>query len=117
MTRALLTLALIVAFSGDLLARDLELVESAYELSLGDVTMPGSTAGSVIFRPCESCDTVSLRVSSTTRYFLGDRGVALADFLAAVDELRKQSGASAQTPVTVFYGTENRQATRIRVEP
>ncbi len=117
MTRALLTLALTAAFSGNLLARDLELVESAYELSLGDVTMPGSTAGSVIFRPCETCDTVSLRVSSTTRYFLGNRGVALADFLSAVDELRKQNGANAQSPVTVFYGIQNRQVTRISVKP
>jgi hypothetical protein len=116
MTRALLTLALTAAFSGNLLARDLELVESAYELSLGDIVMPGSTAGSAIFRTCEDCDTVSLRVNAGTRYYIGGQALALPDFILAVDEIRKRSGGNEATAVGVFYDLATKQVTHIDVQ-
>lgn len=116
MTRVFVTLALALALSGTALARDLELVEGAYELSLEGTIMPGSTAGSVIFRPCDTCDRVSLRVDSHTQYLLNDRRLALPDFNAGIEAIRARDGAVEQTTVTVYYGLENRQVTRISVQ-
>lgn len=116
MTRVIVALVLAFALSGSLLARDLELVESAYELSLAGTLMPGGAAGSVIFRPCDACDTVSLRVDSGTRYYLDNRPLTLADFLAGVDDIRKRNGAAENTSVTVYYALRNRQVTRISVQ-
>jgi hypothetical protein len=116
MYRVFVTLALAVALNGSVHARDLELVEGAYELSLEGTIMPGSTAGSIIFRPCEACDTVSLRVGSGTQYSLDNRPLALTDFLAGVDDIRNRDGAAERTSMTVYYSLQNEQVTRISVQ-
>jgi hypothetical protein len=93
--------------------RVLEQPEGAYELSLNDVTLPGSTAGSIIFQPCPDCTTVSLRVSLDTRYQINGAPLALEDFLRAVDRLAG-SAADANAPMlTVYYDRESRRVTRV----
>ena len=66
--RILASLIALTAFIGTGLAtaQTLEITEYAHELVLGDVTLPSSTAGTLIFRSCESCDPVALPVR---RYF------------------------------------------------
>lgn len=96
-------------------ARTLEIVETAHEAALGDVTFPTSTAGTVIFRSCASCDPVALPVSSATRY-IGPQGpVPLADFLLQMAELRQGATASEAILVTVFRRADDGRVTRIRV--
>ena len=50
--------------------RVIEQPEDAYELMLGEVSLPRGVAGTVIFKPCAECTTTSLRVTSETAYFI-----------------------------------------------
>ncbi|HEX7080018.1 MAG TPA: hypothetical protein VF329_03290 [Gammaproteobacteria bacterium] len=93
--------------------RVFELVERSYELTLDTVTLPDSTAGTVIFRECDTCDPKSLRVTSATRYFLDGTELAFADFKQMVEALRADDDTIKG--VYVHYDIETTNVTRIRV--
>lgn len=89
----------------------LETIEQAYELTLLQVRMPGSSADSVVIRTCATCDPVRLRVNAQTTYRLAYREppVSLAEmnsFIGAVADRQK-------TAVAVFYDPESLVVTRI----
>ena len=114
MTRTMLAMILVLAFGSAIAARTIEPIEGGgYELTLSNVVLPTSTAGSVIFRVCDACDQITLRVSSETGYLINDQQLALADFLVAVEEIRLTSDANESTAVTIFYDLEATRATRI----
>jgi len=100
--------------SGAISAQSLELVESAHELTLTDVTLPSSTSGTLIFRSCAQCDPVALPVNSATTYYSARHAMPLADFNLWVNELRGSPGANA-TFVTVYRDSSNGRVTRIQV--
>jgi hypothetical protein len=77
--------------------------------------LPSSAAGNAVFRPCEDCETVALRVTSATRYFVGGQTLPLPDFLLAVEPLQDRDDAATLT--VVYYDLETRQVTRIAVFP
>jgi adenine deaminase len=87
--------------------------EDAYELGLGEVSLPGSEAGTVIFKACDDCKTQSMRVTGTTIYKVGGRTVTLKEFTEAAEEFRKQQGATSQTIVYVFYDVKSRRVNRL----
>lgn len=117
MTRAMITLVLTLALSAAAAARTLELVEGAYEVRLGDVTLPRSAAGSAVFTPCADCDSVGLQVTSSTRYFVSDRALPLPEFLEAVAALREATDDGEETLVGVFFDLRTNRVTRITVFP
>lgn len=96
-------------------AQTLELTENAHELTLGDVTFPGSTVGTLIFTPCETCDAQSVRVDLETAYLTPQGPMALADFRAYAAELRLTPEADENTLVTVFRSTSDDRVTRVRI--
>jgi hypothetical protein len=79
------------------------------------MTMPGSTAGTAIFRGCADCEPISRRVTAGTVYMIGDRAFALPDFLQEVSEIREASPANAGTPAAVYYDLGTGRVTRIAV--
>ena len=84
--------------------------EDAYELSLGEVSLPERVGGSVIFKACAECKTVGLRVTRDTRYFVGGLEVT-------VDELAKLTAKLARTTnVTVFFDKESRFVNRLAID-
>jgi hypothetical protein len=111
----ILTLATIGASVAQ--ARDIELVEGAYEVSLDAVTLPGSTAGTVSFRTCASCDSVGLRVDGATVYQIGDLTFQLSDFLESTDDIRGSEGGNSGSLVAIYYDLDSNQVTRISVYP
>jgi hypothetical protein len=118
MLRAVLTVTLGFSLAGIGAARDIQMPEGAYEVALGAVALPSSTAGSATFKPCAECDTVALPVTSATRYFLSGRELALPDFLLEIDPLRRaQRDGDADVLTVVHYDQETKQVTRIAVFP
>ncbi len=94
--------------------RIVEQLERSYELLLGDVTLPGGEAGTVIFTPCETCARETLRVNGDTRYLLNGVDLSLADLKLRVDGIRGNGGA-ANTGVYIHYDIKTTQVNRVRV--
>jgi hypothetical protein len=120
MYRRLLLIAVAATLIGAANARTLEILEGAYEAELSEVTLPGGTAGTLIFRPpCDSCDPRVHSVDSSTTYHIGAAGpaLALADFLDRVEELRELPGNERSIAVGIFYSLETNRITRIRIYP
>lgn len=90
--------------------------EGAYEVRLGAVVLPGSTAGHVIFTPCSGCDPVSLRVGASTTYTVNGAAVAFADFIAAAEGFRRLDGGNDNTGIYVFYDVDTRRVNRLAVD-
>jgi hypothetical protein len=91
----------------------LDKIEDAYEVPLGVVTLPSSSAGSVIFTTCETCRTNSLRVTDTTRYLVNGAPVALEDLNEVASGLRATATGRDLTAVVVFYDARSLRVTRI----
>ncbi|MEE8305809.1 MAG: hypothetical protein V3R81_01015 [Gammaproteobacteria bacterium] len=87
--------------------------EDAYELALGEVRLPGSETGTVIFKTCDSCKTQSMRVTGTTIYQVSGRTVTLKDFTEAAEDYRKRQGATSRTIVYVFFDVKSRRVNRL----
>jgi hypothetical protein len=112
MTRVVLAIVLMLSLNGSGAARDLVMIEGAYEVALGDVALPRTAASSATFRPCPGCDVIGLPASSATRYVLNGGQLELADFLAAADALRQTNGDAL---VTILYDLQTNRITRITV--
>lgn len=93
--------------------RTLEQVESSYELVLTQIELPSNTSGTVIFKECDTCDTVALRVTSATQYFLNGAAISLADLRATAETV--QGERAANIGVYVHYSLATDDVTRVRV--
>jgi hypothetical protein len=91
----------------------LQALEQAYELTLDQVSLPGSPDGQLVARPCANCPPVILRLSAQTTYHIrpDNTPVSWQDFSAAV-----RSGPRSKTRLAVFYTAEARQVTRLVLE-
>ena len=118
MNRALLaTLALLLSGITSAWAyRVIEQTENAYELVLGEVSLPIGETGSVIFRPCPACTITSLRVTRATTYFVNGASSDFPDFLAAAEAFRRISRGSRNTAVYVFFDIESRRINRLAID-
>ena len=97
--------------------RVLEQLEDAHEVPLGEVSLPRSVAGTVIFKPCAACETVALRVSPRTLYSVDEHLVVLKDLLKAAEELRQTDGGNSETLVYIFFEPQSMRVTRLDLDP
>ena len=107
-------LLMLVGIQSASAVRVLELLERSYELLLSDASLPRSAGGSVTFKACAECETESIVVTASTRYFLGDQTVSLAEFRQHAQALAQQ-GAEERTLLMVHYDIDTRRATRLRM--
>ena len=111
------TLALLLSSISSAWAyRVIEQTEDAYELVLGEVSLPLGQTGSVIFRPCPACTVTSLRVTSTTTYFVNGVPLEFPEFLAAVEAIRRISRGEQSSAVYVFFDIESRRINRLKID-
>ncbi len=96
--------------------RVIEQTEDAYELVLGEVSLPRGESSSVIFKPCPACTITSLRVTRATTYFVNGVPLTFPDFLEAVEAIRRISRGSLNTAVYIFFDIESRRVNRLRVD-
>ena len=111
------TLALLLGSMSSAWAyRVMEQTQDAYELVLGEVSLPRGDTGSVIFKPCPTCTTTSLRVTRATTYFVNGAPLAFPDFLAAAEAIRQLNGGNQDTAVYIFFDIESRRITRLVID-
>ena len=96
--------------------RVMEQPEDAYELMLGEVSLPGSVGGSVIFKACSECRTTALRVTDTTVYEVDGQLVDLKTFREAAKQFRGKRGGAIDTAVYVFFAVDSRLVTRLALD-
>ncbi len=87
--------------------------EDAYELALGDVSLPSGATGSVRFKECQACRAISLRVTQATTYFVNDTLLALPDFLEVAAAIREMDDSNEDTAVYIFFDVESRRVNRL----
>jgi len=113
MTRTMLTLAALLAFStsaGAQVPRVVRVIESSYELDLTDVIFPTGQLGAVNVRTCATCARALHEVTTSTAYIVNAKQVPFADFLKVVDDRRK---TSRPTFVGVYYDRQTKKVNRI----
>lgn len=108
--RALALLAGLLLSAGTALGA-LTAVESAYELLLSNVSLPGNETGQLTLRPCSSCSPQVLRVSPGTEYMSLPAKEPLS-----LTEFRERAGKVLlrnQAAVYVYYDPATGQVRRL----
>ncbi len=118
MNRAIFaTLALLLgSISSAWAYRVIEQTEDAYELVLGEVSLPRGVSSSVIFKACPACTMTSLRVTSATTYFVNGTPLEFPDFLEAATAIRQMDGGNRNTAVYVFFDIKSRRVNRLELD-
>jgi hypothetical protein len=108
-------LAATLALASGAAQATLKSVEQAYELGLGDVSLPGSDTGQLVVRPCAGCRTAALRVGAATRYILRPSAtpVTRTEFAAGVARITSRAKAS----IFVYYEPSSGNVRRIVLQP
>ena len=108
----LVAAAMLVLAAGHATAA-LRAVEQAYELGLGDLTLPGNEAGYLMARLCPRCRPEVLRVDAATRYLVRPSAtpVSLAEFRAQAK--RALQVAANQGFCYVYYDPKTRHVRRL----
>lgn len=104
----LLALALSVSLPA---AANFEVVSKAHEVSLADLRLPGSTSGTLTFKPCRECDYLTIRVTAATQYEVNKRSLDLEDFRNQLSNIRNRR----ETTVTVLHHLESDTIKAIRI--
>jgi hypothetical protein len=117
MQRIILVVLAVLAIAPDasLAVRVLDKLESSYELELGAVDLPLSTAGAVVFKTCPTCTLQSMAVSSSTRFYIGQQQVTLAELNQEATRLEQAGRGGPNVLVMVHYAPETKAVTRIRI--
>lgn len=97
--------------------RVLEQLEDAYELQLAAVTLPDGVDGSVVFTPCSSCRTMSLRVTERTLYEIGESLSDLATVRARADEIRATANGPQNAAVYLYVDVASQRVNRLALSP
>jgi hypothetical protein len=84
-------------------------ISEAYEVSLNDIRLPQSEAGTIAFKKCSECDYETRRISRTMIWEFNGERMSLEKFrraLATVDR-------SENIPVQVLHHLESNQVTKV----
>lgn len=85
----------------------LKAVEQAIEATSATVRLPDRVPASFFARTCETCPTVTLQVTPTTRFFLGKTAVPQNEFNVAVQK------ADPDPTLGIFYDSKTSEVTRL----
>jgi hypothetical protein len=97
--------------------RVLEQLEQAYELQLGQVRLPDGANGTVVFTPCSTCTTQSLRVTQETTYTISGSPVDLLTLREQADSLRATVDGQTRAAVYIFYDPASLRVRRLTLSP
>lgn len=92
-------------------AANFEIVSKAHEVSLADLRLPGSTAGTLTFKSCPTCDYQTVRVTAATRYEVNRQSVGLEAFRSQLGNVRDRR----EKTVTVLHHLESDTIKAVRV--
>ena len=83
--------------------------EQSLETGTGAVVLPRTVGGAIVTRRCGGCPALTLRLTGSTRLFVGKQQVTLAQLVQFTDRL------SAQRRLTIFYDNTSHHITRLIV--
>jgi len=86
-----------------------QMLEEAIESNAELITLPSSITGTVAVRDCAACAARTLRLSPTTRFFIGGRPVTLQELDAHL-----RSGHAA---AMIFYNVGDGLVSRVTAGP
>ena len=86
-------------------------ITAAYEISLSNLRIPGSAAGSLIFKKCADCDSQVVLMSSRTQFIVNGQSVDLKEFRKNIFTVRDRS----REMVVVKHHLESDTITSLRV--
>lgn len=86
-------------------------VQLAHEVSLADVRMPGYESGTMGFKPCESCDFQTTRVSSECTWLVNNQPTSFEEFQEAVAALENRRDHY----LTVLHHLEHDHITEVSI--
>lgn len=113
-TFALISLAAL-GLSSAASGQTLQITESAHELTLTDVILPSSTAGTLIYKSCAECDSVGVSVRQSTRYIAPTGEMSLVDFKDYIIDLKASTPEGSPIYVTVFRSTDDGSVSRVKI--
>ena len=90
--------------------------EDAFELVLGEVTLPSSAGGTVIFKSCSECRTTALRTTASTVFQVNGETVDFETFRKAAKAYRASGGDPLDTAVYLFFNVDSRLVTRMKLD-
>ena len=86
-------------------------VSKAHEVALTDLRLPGSTGGTLSFKPCDTCEYRTVRVTAATRYEANGHALELAEFRKQLEAIRNP----AEETVTVLHHLRSDTIKAVRV--
>ena len=70
-------------------AADTIAATKVYEISLSSLRMPVSSNGMLTLRECNDCELITIRVTQSTRFMLGEHNVDIRTFKKAMQSAKK----------------------------
>ena len=101
---------LCTVFSATAMAQG-QVISQAYEILLNNFQAPVSTVSTIVFKECDDCDPMHVRVTEATRYSINGSSVRLEEFRIAV----LQTGDRDSMAVTVLHHLESNTVESIDV--
>jgi hypothetical protein len=102
----------LLAIAGSAAYADGTVVTQAYEVALSNFRLPGSPNGTLAFRTCDECDTLTIRVTVGTNYVVNQDSMELKDFRKSLARVRDRAAAT----VVVMHHLETDTVTSVRIE-
>lgn len=92
--------------------RALELVESSFELRLANTSLPAGGVGDMSFKTCDKCSPMSRVLTPGTQFFVGNQPVTAANFMTAVDEIRKAESTNPRSMIVLHVDIKTQNVNR-----
>jgi len=93
---------------------DFRTVDLAHEVSFANLRIPEATTGTLIFKTCDDCESVSLRATAQTRYIYNGRDMQLAEFRREMYRIRNEA-LRTDNAVTVLHNLETDTVVYVKV--
>jgi len=92
-------------------AADFTTIEQAYEVALSNIRLPQYESGTIAFKPCDSCEYRTERVTPETRYLVNGRAMPLPKFRIAVSRVSDRDAEA----VTILHHLKSDRVTEVSV--
>ena len=101
--KKLLLISLICAVFSAIAIGQGRVISQAYEILLSNFQAPISASSTIVFRECDDCEPMHVRVNESTQYSINGRSVRLEDFRSAL----LQADDHDNKAVTVLHHLES----------
>jgi hypothetical protein len=92
-------------------AADIKILSRAVETSTAYLNVPTSENSRLMFKSCDDCELLSVRLTSSTQFFVHGKQMPFADFRREFNNMRH----SKEDYALVTFDTETNAVTSVRV--